>query len=109
MYPCKSGKIPPIDSRDMVDTKLSRRRRRPGSALKLICPPSPLVGDIITESLPPKSVPIDLNNCCNCPCYVSVHGMYMTNVKVFKRSERAVHYECSLNICQIVILLKDVN
>ena len=42
MYPCKCGKIPPTDSRNMVDTNLSLRR--PGSALKLICPPSPLVG-----------------------------------------------------------------
>ena len=42
----KSGKIPPIDSRDMVDTKLSRWRRRPGSALILICPPHLWWGDI---------------------------------------------------------------
>ena len=53
MYPCKSGKIPPIDSRAMVDTKLSRRR--PGSALKLICPTLPLVGghnDLLSLNYP---------------------------------------------------------
>ena len=45
MYSCRGGKIPPIGTRDMVDTNLSRRRRRPVSALN----PHLWWGDIMTR------------------------------------------------------------